>query len=144
MKESACPIIEHGVFHMSADRVGDWMRQAENDLEWAAHSLSGGYFAQTCFVAQQAGEKALKAYCFSRGLDIVRTHSLFRIVQDLGENGMLKDCARELDLYYISGRYPDAFPGGAPFEILTQEQAERALKAATALVREVSDRLGTP
>jgi HEPN domain-containing protein len=117
------------------NRTRDWLRQADNDLEWGAHSLEGGFHSQCCFIAQQAGEKALKAYCFHRGIDIVRTHSLFRIIRDLGEDGDLERCARELDLYYISGRYPDAFPDGAPFEILTREQAERALTAARTIRR---------
>ena len=39
-------------------RYRDWLRQAENDLLWAEHSLAGGFWAQTCFVAQQAAEKA--------------------------------------------------------------------------------------
>jgi len=122
-------------------RYLDWFRQAENDLEWAECSLSGGFFAQTCFVAQQAGEKALKAFCFFKGYDVIRTHSLFQIIQTLEENGILEKCAKELDLYYISGRYPDAFPGGAPFEILTDEQAERALSAAREIVQLINTRI---
>ena len=122
-------------------RYVDWLRQAENDLEWARHSLAGGFFAQTCFIAQQAGEKALKALCFFRGYDVVRTHSLFQIVRSLGEDGELERCARELDLYYVSGRYPDAFPGGAPFEILTAEQARSTLAAADSIAALVRDRV---
>jgi HEPN domain-containing protein len=120
----------------------DWLRQAENDLEWARYSLAGGFHAQTCFIAQQAGEKALKAYAFFRGFDVVKTHSLFQIVRDLGEDGDLKRHARELDVYYISGRYPDAFPSGAPFEILGEEQARRALTAAEEIGRIVRERIG--
>ncbi len=63
---------------------------------------------------------------------------LFQIVQTLAENGELEKHARELDMFYISGLYPDAFPGGAPFEIITEEQADRAMHAAifiTAMVK---------
>jgi HEPN domain-containing protein len=119
----------------------DWLRQAENDLEWAEHSFQGGFFAQTCFIAQQASEKALKAYCFFKGFDIVRTHSLYQIIKSLGENGILEKHARELDLFYISARYPDAFPAGAPFEIITTEQAQRAIAAATEIFRILRERL---
>lgn len=122
-------------------RPQDWLRQAENDLLWAQHSHDGGFYAQTCFIAQQASEKALKAYCFAKGYDVVRTHSLFQIINTLGENGSLKDNARHLDLYYISARYPDAFPAGAPFEIITQEQSEKALKAARNIFATISQRL---
>jgi len=125
-------------------RHEDWMRQAENDLEWARHSLAGGFFAQTCFIAQQAGEKALKAYCFFKGYDVVRTHSLFQIVRILGEDGVLEQHAKELDLYYVSGRYPDAFPAGAPFELLTRPQAERALAAAEDVVVTLRARMSVP
>ncbi len=42
--------------------------------------------------------------------------------------------AKRLDLYYISARYPDAFPSGAPFEYFTRDQAEEAVQYAEALV----------
>ena len=119
----------------------DWLRQAENDLQCAEHSFQGGFFAQTCFIAQQASEKALKAYCFFKGFDIVRTHSLYQIIKSLGENGILEKHARELDLFYISARYPDAFPAGAPFEIITTEQAQRAIEAATEIFKILRERL---
>jgi len=96
-------------------RHEDWLRQAENDLEWAKYSMEGGFHAQVCSICQQAGEKALKAYCLSQGYDTIRTHSLFQIIKSLGENGVLVRCARELDIYYVSARYPDALPAGAPF-----------------------------
>ena len=125
------------------NRYLDWLHQAENDLLWAEHSLSGEFFAQTCFIAQQAGEKALKAYCFFKGFDAVRTHSLFQIIKSLQENGILEQNARELDLYYISARYPDAFPGGAPFEIITKGQANRALASAREICRVIHQRTAT-
>ncbi|MFH0724868.1 MAG: HEPN domain-containing protein [Pseudomonadota bacterium] len=122
-------------------RYHDWLRQAENDLQWARYSFDGGYYAQTCFISQQVGEKALKAYCFFKEFDVIRSHSLFQIIRALHENGELEKHARELDIYYISGRYPDAFPGGAPFEMITKEQAERSLAAAKAIFAEVSKRM---
>ena len=126
---------------MTRARIDDWKRQAENDLQWARHSFEGGFYAQTCFIAQQAAEKMMKAYCFFRGIDVIRTHSLFQIVRSLKEDGELEKNARELDLYYISGRYPDAFPAGAPFELITKEQAERALKASREIFRILGGRM---
>jgi HEPN domain-containing protein len=123
------------------NRYQDWLRQAQNDLEWAAHSFDGGFYSQTCFISQQAGEKALKAYCHFKGLDTIRTHSLYLIIKELGENGILEENAKQLDLYYISARYPDAFPAGAPFEMLTQEQAESALKAARDMYQTIANRI---
>jgi HEPN domain-containing protein len=66
---------------------------------------------------------------------------LYQIIKSLGENGILEKHARELDLFYISARYPDAFPAGAPFEIITTEQAQRAIAAATEIFRILRERL---
>ena len=122
-------------------RYRDWANQAANDLLWAEHSLKGEFYSQTCFIAQQAGEKILKAYCFFKGFDIVRTHSLYQIIKKLGENGALEKRAKELDLYYISARYPDALPAGAPYEILTKEQAQKALQSAQDIYTIIDERL---
>lgn len=122
-------------------RYLDWLRQAENDLLWARHTFTGGFFAQTCFISQQSGEKALKAFCFLKGFDIVKTHSLFQIIKALSENGELEKLAKELDLFYISGRYPDAFPAGAPFEMFTSEQAEGALRSAERIYTIIAHRI---
>lgn len=118
-------------------RYRDWYRQAENDLEWAEHSLNGGFYAQTCFIAQQAAEKALKALALFRGYDVVRTHSLFRLCQELGIDGDLQERAKDLDLYYVSGRYPNGVPEGAPFEVFPRHRAEEALESARVLVDRV-------
>jgi HEPN domain-containing protein len=120
----------------------DWLRQAENDIEWAEYSLKGGFYSQVCFISQQSAEKALKGFCLFKGFDTVRTHSLYLIIKELKENGQLEACARELDIYYISSRYPDALPAGAPFEILTQEQAQRALQSAKIIFNLVKERIG--
>jgi len=122
-------------------RYRDWLNQAENDLLWAEHSFNGGFYSQTCFIAQQASEKILKAYCLTKGYDVVRTHSLFQIIKKLGENGSLEKHARELDLYYISARYPDALPAGAPFELITEEQAAKALHSAQNISAMIQKRL---
>lgn len=122
-------------------RYHDWFRQAKNDLEWAHYSMNGNFFSQVCFICQQAAEKALKAYCLFMGYDSVRTHSLFQIIKHLKENGEMEACARELDLYYISARYPDALPAGAPFELISKEQALRSLQAAEKIITIIETRL---
>jgi len=116
------------------NRAGDWLRQAIDDLAWAADTLRGGRFAQACFVCQQAAEKALKAIAFARGFDRVRGHSILKVAKALGIDGEIEAAARKLDLYYMTTRYPDALPSGAPFEFFDKSQAEDALRLATAIV----------
>ena len=52
------------------------MKQAENDLEFARLVQREGFFAQACFISQQAGEKALKSLRYARGERFVFGHSL--------------------------------------------------------------------
>ncbi|RME88480.1 MAG: HEPN domain-containing protein [Candidatus Hydrogenedentota bacterium] len=111
-------------------RVRDWLAQAQNDFAWALDSFERKYYAQTCFIAQQVAEKALKAIGYYRGADLVKGHSCAAIAAALGINGELEDRMKELDQYYIPTRYPDALPAGSPFETYTKRQAEEALHSA--------------
>jgi len=50
-----------------ANRYADWLRQAEADLRHARNARESGDFEWSCFAAQQAAEKALKAYIQKSG-----------------------------------------------------------------------------
>ncbi len=127
---------------MKKNRAFDWFRQAQNDLLWAKDTLDARRYAQACFTAQQVGEKAIKALALNRGYDEVRSHSILEIAQELDENGEIEDIAKRLDQYYISARYPDAFPAGAPFEFFSETQAEEAYGFAARIVDIISGRIG--
>lgn len=116
------------------NRAVDWLRQAENDLQWARDSCKDGHWAQVCFACQQIAEKALKAVALSRGALEIRSHSLVRIAEALGIDGEIERMGRRLDAYYISSRYPDAFSEGAPYEYFDNDQAEEALRFAQSFV----------
>ncbi|RHX83343.1 HEPN domain-containing protein [Leptospira stimsonii] len=126
---------------MQNPRWKDWLAQAERDLEWAEASLQSGFFAQTCFVCQQVGEKALKALAYFRGADLVKSHSVKTIAKELNENGEIESIGQKLDLYYIPTRYPDAFTDGAPFEYFEESQAKEAVVFAGTLIRIVKEKL---
>lgn len=124
------------------DKASAWMRQAENDLDWASDSLSSGYFAQACFICQQVGEKALKAVAYARGADEVRSHSIKNIARDLNMNGEILKAVSVLDLYYTTGRYPDVLPDNLPpFEFFSREQAEEAIALAESILRTAKEDL---
>ena len=57
-----------------------WLAQAQDDLAFARLGLREGFFAQACFLSQQAGEKALKALRYLRGDRRVLGHSLVALV----------------------------------------------------------------
>jgi len=110
-------------------RAKDWLNQALNDLKWAEESLKQGFFSQTCFISQQVGEKAIKAIAYHLEYD-VRGHSIAKIAQAIGINSEVEKAGKSLDVYYISARYPDALPEGAPFEFFEVEQASKAISDA--------------
>ncbi|WP_407923350.1 HEPN domain-containing protein [Desulfosoma caldarium] len=45
-------------------------------------------------MCQQAGEKALKALCFRKGFDIIKTHSVYKIMTALGVDDELLERAK--------------------------------------------------
>jgi HEPN domain-containing protein len=44
-----------------------WLEQAVVDLKWARDLAERGGYHISCFLAQQVGEKALKAFLYARG-----------------------------------------------------------------------------
>lgn len=105
-------------------------------MRWGWDSFASGHFAQTCFIAQQVGEKALKSLAFRRGFDAVKSHSIARVARELRIDGEIAQMATTLDLYYISARYPDALPDGmTPSEHFTRQTAEEALHFADRILQ---------
>jgi HEPN domain-containing protein len=115
-----------------------WLTQAESDLAFAEVGLREGFFAQTCFVCPQTGEKALKALCYLRGNRVVLGHSLVELLATLAVadavGSELREGAQQLDQYYVPTRYPNGLPGGVPAEVFTRRQAEEAVAIARRIV----------
>ena len=107
-----------------------WLRQAENDLAFVKVAVREGFFAQACFMAHQVAEKALKAMAYYRGDRFVTGHSLTELMSSLETTypnlSEFSRPARLLDRYYIPTRYPNALPGGVPFELYHRDEAEEA------------------
>lgn len=122
-----------------------WLLQAQDDWEAGKALLQARKFAQAAFLAQQAGEKALKGLWLFLGLD-PWGDSLARLLRDLpGEEAPafqhLLPQALSLDKLYIPTRYPDALPGLTPKEAYTEEEAKKALEDAKAILEAVEVRL---
>lgn len=107
-----------------------WLKQAENDRRFARNALDEGFFAQCCFVAQQASEKALKSIILARNLQFPFSHSLTELCRSMRLNGKLLQAAAVLDLYCVTARYPSGATAMAPFELINKAQATEALSFA--------------
>jgi HEPN domain-containing protein len=123
-----------------------WLRQAENDLEFADLAVREGFHAQACFTAQQAAEKALKAIAYYLGERVVLGHSLVELIARLEarvpELQSFRELAGVLDQYYVPTRYPNGLPGGVPFEAYGREQAAVAVGGARRLLEAARSRIG--
>jgi len=58
-----------------------WLEQAQYDLKTSQWNVKGKLFAPACFWAQQAAEKAAKAYLYSRGERLVTGHSVAELLE---------------------------------------------------------------
>jgi len=121
-----------------------WFAQSLRDLKASVSSLKSGYYEWSCFQAQQAAEKAVKALLYAYGRSSWG-HSVVELLDYLesavGVPEELYVCARELDRHYIPSRYPNAFESGYPGMYYDRVVAERAINSAETLVNWVRARL---
>jgi len=122
-----------------------WLQQALYDLKAARWNIQGGFHDTACFLAQQAGEKALKSLLYYVGSkrSALLTHSLIEMIEaakkQVNALAELLDEARQLDLHYIPSRYPNGLPSGCPHRFYGKPMAEQAVAAAERILAVVRD-----
>lgn len=123
-----------------------WLEQAQEDLRWAEDLARRGGYHIACFLAQQVGEKALKALLFAAGEELVLGHSVERLCHEGGQHHPeLLERVRSwavLDGFYVTTRYPNSVPDTIPARVFTQGAAQEAVELAAEIVRFASERLG--
>ncbi|HDN76005.1 MAG TPA: HEPN domain-containing protein [Acidilobales archaeon] len=111
--------------------------QALRDIKASGDSLKDGNYEWSCFQAQQAAERALKALLYAHGRS-AWGHSLVELLNYLRDVEEIKEdfyvLARELDRHYIPSRHPNAFESGYPGMYYDEPTATRALEAAKAII----------
>jgi len=120
-----------------------WFEQAKRDLKMADELLRSGLFEGVAYHSHQAGEKALKALVVhKRGYHL--THSCKFLLDQLKAQGTnveeLYGYARELDMHYLTSRYPNA-ASAPPYELYEEEKAKELLDDARKLVNFVEEAL---
>ena len=124
-----------------------WYEHARADLAAAADSAAAGHYEWACFQAQQAGEKALKAFLYGRGRTSVATHSLRRLAVEAATDdptfAELDEAARWLDQHYIPTRYPTGLDiEMAPAAYYEEGDAEKCLRSARLILARVNAPFG--
>jgi len=121
-----------------ADR---WWRQALSDFALLSVIRQAGKYDTCCFLAQQTAEKALKAYLFRQGEELVFTHSIFRLcdmaTQYDPDLAGLQERVKLLDLFYVEARYPNALEEVIPAEFYSEQDANQAIVMAEAVITAV-------
>ena len=120
-----------------------WLSQAVEDLRWANLLAQEGGWHLACFLAQQVTEKALKAFLYAQGEEIVLGHSVERLCAAAARyRSEFSEKARRwslLDGYYIPTRYPNGLPDGIPADVYTQDAALGAVALAKEAVEWVKE-----
>jgi HEPN domain-containing protein len=117
------------------NRAGDWLAQAERDLEQARASQRDGRHEWACFAAHQAAEKAVKALHLSMGQE-AWGHVVARLLREVPVDvpAEFVDRARVLDNFDVPTRYPNGHPDGPPFEHYGALQSDQAVEYAGEIV----------
>jgi HEPN domain-containing protein len=127
------------------ERSKDWMRQAEAELKHAINSRQVGDFEWSCFAAQQAAEKAVKALFQKHHLDAwghTVSILLANLPAEIAVPVNLIDKAKVLDKHYIPARYPNGFESGAPADFYTAGEADTAIRMAGEIIEFCKNRYG--
>jgi HEPN domain-containing protein len=123
-----------------------WLEQAEADRKGAQLLLDGGSYHLACFVAQQVAEKALKAFLYAQGEEVVLGHSVEALSRWAAEYDpefvTLREAVAPMDAYYIPTRYPNGLPDSIPARVYTRSAAQEALRMADEVLATVRRKLG--
>jgi len=122
-----------------------WFATAEEDLLAAQSNLREEAHPWACYIAQQAAEKALKAYLLARGEELPRIHMIKKLLERCGkyDEEFLNDVdtLKQLDSHYVPTRYPNGLSDGTPGEFFNGKDAANAIELAGKIVNLVKLKL---
>lgn len=122
-----------------------WLEQAEEDLRWARDLAERGGHHIACFMAQQVAEKAVKAFLYAQGEEIVMGHSIERLCSHAArwqpEFSELVKRWSILDGFYVPTRYPNSLPDSIPARVYTRDAAMEAVRLAAEAVAYARDQI---
>ena len=120
------------------ERSKDWIKQAWRDLDSARAQMEDGFFEWSCFIAQQAAEKAIKAIYQKLGAE-AWGHSVSDLLKasrkKINVPDELVDGAKQLDRFYIPARYPNSWATGIPAEYIDRKDALNAIDNSEKLLQ---------
>lgn len=129
----------------ATDEGRRWLLQAKQDLDDARYNSEGERYNIACFLSQQSAEKALKAFLYAEGEEMVWGHSVAELCKRATSMDKELEKVRRkvatLDKYYIPTRYPNGLPGGIPSEAFEKRDADRAIEIAEEVIKVIEVKL---
>ena len=124
-----------------------WLEQADADRRGAQILLDNGIYHLVCFLGQHVAEKALKAFLYASGEEVVNGHSVEALCRWAATCGAefeeARDLAGPLDGYYIPTRYPNGLPGNIPARVYGRASAEQVLSMCDGVLDLVRQKLAS-
>jgi len=119
----------------------DWLRRPKSNLIRAKQPKPEEVlWEDLCFDTQQAAEKALKAVLLARGIPFRFVHDIAELLTFLENQGVILSeeikASAELTDYSVESGYP------GPFEPVTEEEFNKALKIAETVVVWADSQIG--
>ncbi|NSW83110.1 MAG: HEPN domain-containing protein [Syntrophothermus sp.] len=125
-----------------------WLEQANEDLKWVQLLAREGGYHLACFLSQQVVEKALKAFLYAQGEELVVGHSVDSLLARASKYEPRFEEKRSfwscLDGYYIATRYPNGLPDSIPARVFNARLAQDAVELAQDAVAFVAGLLIVP
>ncbi|MCL2106212.1 MAG: HEPN domain-containing protein [Oscillospiraceae bacterium] len=116
-----------------------WLRKAVDDLKSAKVLRSEDLLANSCYFAQQASEKALKAYLAQFDAEIPHSHNLSMLCKRciIHDNVFLEilDDSSDLTDYATQTRYPGD-------DTVDEDETKEAIQKAENIYQFVQERIG--
>ncbi len=124
-----------------------WLIQAERDFNALKDLATGSHYHLVCFNAQQTAEKALKAFLYYQGKELIFTHSVTKLCEEATQYDdtftALRKEIKTLDTYYLEARYPNALVDNIPAEFFDEDDAREAIIMAKKTLEFVKERVKT-
>jgi HEPN domain-containing protein len=116
-----------------------WWRQALSDFAFLPKIQAMGKYDTCCFLAQQTAEKALKAYLFFQGEELIFTYSIFKLCEMASKYDEqfldLRENVKQLDFYYVEARYLNAIEDVIPADFYNEKDAVSAIQMTEAVIK---------
>jgi HEPN domain-containing protein len=121
------------------------LEQASEDLKWARDLAERGGFHIACFLAPQVGEKAMKAFLYAQGEEIVVGHSIARLTSEAaGYDAVFSEKAGTWSIrhgYCVPTLFPNSLPDSIPARVFTRDAATDAVAFAAEVVSFIDEKI---